>query len=75
MLYGLGALQKYDTMYDITEVRLTIIQPRINNISSWQISVEELRRWAEEELRPRAELALKVKENSMLEIGVDLCCA
>ena len=43
MLYGLGALQKYDTMYDITEVRLTIIQPRINSISNWQISVEELR--------------------------------
>ena len=30
MLYGLGALQKYDTMYDISEVRLTIVQPRIN---------------------------------------------
>lgn len=57
MLYGLGALQKYDTMYDISEVRLTIVQPRINNISSWQISVEELRRWAEEELKPKAELA------------------
>lgn len=61
MLYGLGALRKYDTMYDITEVRLTIIQPRINNISSWQISVEELRKWAEEELRPRAELAFEGK--------------
>lgn len=57
MLYGLGALQKYDTMYDISEVRLTIVQPRINNISSWQISVEELRRWAEEELKPKAQLA------------------
>ena len=61
MLYGLGALRKYDTMYDITEVRLTIIQPRINNISSWQISAEELRKWAEEELRPRAELAFEGK--------------
>lgn len=57
MLYGLGALQKYDTMYDISEVRLTIVQPRINNISSWQISVEELRKWAEEELKPKAQLA------------------
>lgn len=61
MLYGLGALRKYDTMYDITEVRLTIVQPRINNISSWQISAEELRKWAEEELRPRAELAFEGK--------------
>lgn len=57
MLYGLGALQKYDTMYDISEVRLTIVQPRINNISSWQISVEELHRWADEELKPKAQLA------------------
>lgn len=61
MLYGLGALQKYDTMYDISEVRLTIVQPRINNISSWQISVEELRRWAEEDLKPKAELAFEGK--------------
>lgn len=57
MLYGLGALQKYDTMFDISNVRLTIVQPRIDNISSWQISVEELRAWAEQELKPRAELA------------------
>ena len=57
MLYGLGVLQKYDTLYDISEVRLTIVQPRINNISSWQISAAELREWAETELRPKAELA------------------
>lgn len=61
MLYGLGALQKYDTMYDISEVRLAIVQPRINNISSWQISVEELRKWAEEELKPKAQLAFEGK--------------
>lgn len=61
MLYGLGALRIFDTMYDITEVRLTIAQPRINNISSWQISVEELRKWAEEELKPKAKLAFEGK--------------
>lgn len=57
MLYGLGALQKYDVMYDISEVRLSIVQPRIDNISSWHISVEELREWAEKELMPKAKLA------------------
>lgn len=57
MLYGLGALRKYDTMYDIKTVRLTIVQPRINNISTFEISVEELTKWANEELKPRAELA------------------
>lgn len=57
MLYGLGALRKYDTMYDIKRVELTIAQPRLRNISSWSISVEELKEWAEEELKPKAQLA------------------
>lgn len=57
MLYGLGALYKYSLIYDIHEVRVTIVQPRLDNISSFQLSVEELQKWADEELRPRAELA------------------
>ena len=57
MLYGLGALRKYEMLFDIEEVRVTIVQPRINNISSWQISVEELLKWADEELIPAAKLA------------------
>lgn len=59
MLYGLGALRKYDTMYNIEQVKLTVVQPRINNISSFLISVDELRKWAEEELKPRAEMAFR----------------
>lgn len=59
MLYGLGALRKYDTFYDIDTLKLTIVQPRINNISSFSISVEEINKWAEEELKPRAELAFR----------------
>lgn len=61
MLYGLGALRKYDAMYDIQEVRLTIVQPRINNISSWQISTIELLEWAGKELVPKAKLAFEGK--------------
>lgn len=61
MLYGLGALQKYDTMYDITEIKLTIVQPRIDNISSWQISVADLVDWAEKELKEKAQLAYQGK--------------
>ena len=61
MLYGLGALRKYDMVYDITEVRLTIVQPRINSISTWQISADKLRQWAEEELKPKAQLAFEGK--------------
>lgn len=57
MLYGLGALNAFDLMYDINTVRMTIYQPRIDNISTWEIGVQELREWAETELRPRAKLA------------------
>lgn len=59
MLYALGALSVYDTIYDIKNVSMTIFQPRRENISTWTITVEELLDWAENELRPKAELAAK----------------
>ena len=57
MLYSLGALREYDFMYDIHTVRMTIYQPRLDNISSFEMSVSDLRKWAVEELIPRAALA------------------
>lgn len=57
MLYGLGALSKYDIMYNITSVKLTIVQPRIDNISSFTILVSDLLIWANEEVIPKAKLA------------------
>ena len=57
MLYALGALHVYDALYDVDEVSMTIYQPRRANVSTWTISVNELRAWAENELRPRAQLA------------------
>ncbi len=56
-LYALGALDIYDGIYDFNEVEMTIFQPRRENVSTWTMTVEELRRWAEEELKPKAELA------------------
>lgn len=61
MLYALGALRKYDTMYDIETVILTVCQPRINNISSFRMPVTELIEWAETELKPKAKLAFEGK--------------
>ena len=43
MLYALGALRIYDTLYDIDEVAMTIYQPRRENISTWTISVADLK--------------------------------
>lgn len=59
MLYALGALNLFDCLYDIEQVTMTIFQPRLSNISTWTISAEELYKWAEEVLKPKAELAAK----------------
>ena len=59
MLYSLGALEIYDSLYDITEVSMTIFQPRRENVSTWTIPVDELRDWAEYELKPKADLAFR----------------
>jgi len=56
-LYALGALREFDFMYEIHTVRMTIYQPRLQNISSWELPVEELREWAKHELTPLAEMA------------------
>lgn len=56
-LYALGALEIYDVLYDIKEVSMTIFQPRRENVSTWTISVDELKNWAEKELKPKAQMA------------------
>lgn len=56
-LYALGALEIYDSLYDIEEVSMTIFQPRRENVSTWTIRVEDLKAWAEKELKPRAKKA------------------
>src|SRR6056297_256550 len=57
MLYALGALSLFDMLYDIKKVSMEIVQPRVDNFSTWEITVKELLKWAEEELRPKALLA------------------
>lgn len=59
MLYSLGALVLFDALYDIEQVALTVFQPRRENVSTWTISVTELNEWAEQTLKPAAELAAK----------------
>ncbi len=56
-IYALGALEIFDSLYDIEKVRMTIYQPRKSNISVDEISRDELYEWAEEVLRPAAEEA------------------
>lgn len=57
MIYGLGALQQTDLFCEPTNMRLTIVQPRLDNISSFDISVADLLKWADEVLKPAAKKA------------------
>lgn len=59
MLYALGALNLFDCLYDIEQVTMTIFQPRLSSISTWTIASAELYQWAEDVLKPKAELAAK----------------
>lgn len=56
-LYALGALDLFDGIYDIEMVSMTIYQPRRENVSTTTVSKESLYQWAEEVLKPKAELA------------------
>ena len=58
-MYALGALNLFESIYDIQRIRTIIYQPRRDNISIAEITKEELLRWADEVLIPAAELAAK----------------
>ena len=55
--YALGALELFDTLYDIDTVAMTIYQPRRQNVSTFSLSKAELYKWADEVLKPTADLA------------------
>ncbi|VEI13877.1 DUF2800 domain-containing protein [Trueperella bialowiezensis] len=57
MLYALGALQAFGALYDISQVAVTIYQPRRASISTWTLSVTDLEVWAEQVVKPTASLA------------------
>ena len=59
MCYALGALDLFDGIYDINSVEMTIFQPRREHISTYTMTKDELLSWAEEVLKPTAELAAK----------------
>ncbi|WP_238858952.1 DUF2800 domain-containing protein [Clostridium sp. YIM B02569] len=58
-LYALGAITEFSFLYDIQNVKMTIIQPRLDSISTDEMTVGDLIKWADEYVKPRAELAIK----------------
>ncbi len=60
MLYALGGLAAYGFIYDIETVRMTIIQPRLDNISTFGCTRKELEEWGES-IKPIAKMAFEGK--------------
>lgn len=58
-LYALGAAALFGDLYDFTQARYTIVQPRLDHVSSETVPLKELLLWAEDEVRPRAVMALE----------------
>ena len=56
MLYAVGALHAYGYIYPIETIRMTIVQPRLENISTFECTRQELEAWGES-IRPIAQLA------------------
>ena len=60
LLYAAAALNTYGFLVDPEIVRMSIVQPRLDNISTFQMTVEELNAWAES-IKPIARMAYEGK--------------
>jgi len=58
MIYGLAAYQNYySVIHGFDQIVVEIDQPRLDHIDRMEMSVEDLLKWGEEVVRPRAALA------------------
>lgn len=58
MLYALGAIFGYALLYHFQKVKMAIVQPRVNNLSEFEIGVDELMNWGETVVAPKAQEAM-----------------
>lgn len=56
-LYGLGAYNEMAHLYDIKRVRMTVLQPRLNNYPVEEMPISDLLIWATDKVIPKAKLA------------------
>lgn len=59
-LYALGMYEAFGYLYGADEVRMTIVQPRLDSVSTETISVEDLLTWGEE-VKKKAKIAFAGK--------------
>lgn len=58
MIYALGALEAYKMLFAIDTVKISIVQPRIDNTNSWTLSARELAAFGES-VKELASIAIK----------------
>lgn len=56
-LYALGAIKEFDWEYDLKTVKTHIIQPRIGNYGHEELSVDQLKEWGDQVIKPAAQRA------------------
>lgn len=61
MLYALGAMSELSLLYRFKFVHMTIVQPRVSNISEFTMTADELIEWGEKVVKPKAEAAISGK--------------
>jgi len=59
-LYALGAWQAYGILFPIETVKMAIVQPRLDSISEWEMSLTDLLAWGES-IKPTAQMAYEGK--------------
>ena len=60
-LYALGAMKRFSVLYDFDCVTYYIVQPHLNSVSHEMCDCELLELWAQNTVRPAAELAYEGK--------------
>lgn len=60
LLYALGALTAYSLLYELTRAKVVIMQPRLDIISEYELSIGELLAWGER-IKPVAQHAFEGK--------------
>jgi hypothetical protein len=56
MLYALGAYTEYSFLFDIWDIQMAIVQPRLDGISEYRMAASDLLAWGES-IRPVAQRA------------------
>ena len=59
-LYALGAVNEFSVLFDFERIRTTIVQPRLDSVTSEELTLDELLEWGEQ-IKPIAQQAYEGK--------------